>query len=77
MKKKLGAIIRQYRDEKDITQEQLSFSADISTRFLQNIEAGDSMPSFPTLFKLSKALEITPDEIILLLWEEWLKKQKK
>ena len=73
MKSIIGEIIRKYRVENDMTQEQLSEKAEISLRFLQNIEAGDHAPSFSTLFRLSKALDVTPDKIILKVWKEWLK----
>jgi len=71
----IGQAVRKRRDGKKWTQEKLSSEAGISNRFLQDIEAGEKMTSLSTLFKLSKALGITPDKIIMPIWKEWSKKQ--
>ncbi len=76
LKDSIGQAISSTRDKKGMTQEQLSGTAGISNRFLQNLEAGEHSPSFATLFKLSRALKVTPDELILPAWKKWLKNPK-
>jgi len=74
LKSDIGDIVRKMRNNKKWTQEKLSTEAGISNRFLQDIEAGEKMTSLITLFKLSKALGITPDKLIIPIWKEWLKR---
>ena len=76
IKQSIGDLVREKRTKKGLTQEQLSSEAGVSNRFLQDIEAGEKMASMVTIFKLSKALNITPDKIMLPAWKEWLKQSK-
>ncbi len=69
----IGAIVRQKRISNKWTQEKLSSEAGINNRFLQKIEAGDRMPSLVTIFKLSKAFGIEPNEFLMPVWKEWIK----
>lgn len=69
----VGELVRQKRIKKGWSQEQLSSAAGVSNRFLQDIEAGEKMASLTTLFKLSRALGVAPDKLILPAWKEWLK----
>lgn len=76
IKQSIGDLVREKRTKKGLTQEQLSSEGGVSNRFLQDIEAGEKMASMVTIFKLSKALNITPDKIMLPAWKEWLKQSK-
>jgi len=73
IKESIGELVREKRTKKGWTQEQLSSEAGVSNRFLQDIEAGEKMASMVTIFKLSKALGVTPDKIMLPVWKKWLK----
>lgn len=73
IKESIGDLMRDKRTKKGWTQEQLSSEAGVSNRFLQDIEAGEKMASMVTIFKLSKALGITPDRQMLPVWKKWLK----
>ena len=73
IKQSIGELVRDKRIKKGWTQEQLSSEAGVSNRFLQDIEAGEKMTSLVTVFKLSKALGITPDKLIMPAWKEWVK----
>jgi transcriptional regulator with XRE-family HTH domain len=55
---KFGKNLRRVRRQKDITQEQLAESAEISVEFLSNIERGINAPSFETIEKLSRVLDV-------------------
>jgi len=54
----LGQRIRAIRKAKGWTQEQLGSKADISYKFIGEIERGQQNPSFDTLVKIADALEI-------------------
>jgi transcriptional regulator with XRE-family HTH domain len=55
---KTGELIRQLRQKKGITQEELSAKTDISVRTIQRIESGDVDPRAYTLQSIATALEV-------------------
>lgn len=63
MKKQLGAVIRQFRVRRGLSQGQLSQAVGISASQISNIERGDALPSLETLFRISRALETDLVEI--------------
>jgi|JI10StandDraft_1071094.scaffolds.fasta_scaffold737758_2 transcriptional regulator with XRE-family HTH domain len=58
--KTLSQIITEQREEKGITQEQLSVLSGINQAHISRIESGKSKPTMPTVFRICKALEIDP-----------------
>ena len=63
-KKIVGARIRQYRKERNITQMELYHACGISTGNLSGIEQGKIFPSLPTISALAKYFQCSTDEII-------------
>ena len=63
----LAIIIKDLRNRKGLSQEQLAEESKLSLRTVQRIEKGESIPRGDTLVKLSQALDVTPDD--LLEWE--------
>ena len=59
--------LRKYRDEQNLTQEEVAESAGISTAFLANIERGCKIMSVPVLRNLADSLGVSTDD---LLYEE-------
>ncbi len=59
-----GMRIKKLRLEKRYTREQLAYLADISDKFLYEIESGKKGFSALTLMKLSKALNVSMDYIM-------------
>ena len=59
-----GMRIKKLRLEKRYTREQLAYLADISDKFLYEIERGKKGFSAVTLMKLSKALNVSMDYIM-------------
>ena len=53
-----GKKLRDLRKEKGKTQEQLAETASISVDFLSLVERGINAPSFETLEKLARALDV-------------------
>lgn len=55
--------LRQLRDQKKITQEDLANRAGISLRLLQKYESGATEPSLGNATKLARELEVTLDHL--------------
>lgn len=61
--KKIGKIVRQVRENKGITQEELAFDAGLNRAYIGYIERGERNPSTETLVKIAKALKISLNEL--------------
>jgi transcriptional regulator with XRE-family HTH domain len=61
----LGARLRELRRARALTQEELAEKAGVSPSTIVDIERGKHEPQIRTLRKLSKALETTPDKLVL------------
>lgn len=60
-----GQVLRRFRKEAGLTQEQLSLEADVERNFVSLIERGVNQPTIRVLFKLAKALGTTPSQMLL------------
>lgn len=65
----LGEHIRKLRLQKGLSQEALAEGADIHRNFLGEIERGQKGMPLETLFRLSRALDVTPQSIITAIYE--------
>lgn len=65
-----GAALRELRRNRGLTQEELGFEADLRRTFVSILELGQQQPTLQTIFKLSKALEIKPSELVKLVEEK-------
>ncbi len=61
---KFNERLKKYREEKGLTQAQLSELAGITTRQIQNYEGGKARPRLGAAEKIAKALNITTDELL-------------
>lgn len=61
---KFNERLKKYREEKGLTQAQLSELAGITTRQIQNYEGGKARPRLDAAEKIAKALSITTDELL-------------
>ena len=61
----IGERIRKLREERKFTREALAEKADISAKFLYEIETGKKGFSADTLCKISRALSVSCDYIML------------
>lgn len=66
-KKLIGLIIKNAREAKALTQEELSAKIAINQGNLSNIENGKSFPSFQTLCSIIEVLNIEPNELLSFL----------
>ena len=62
-KQLIGARIKEIRNKKGLTQEQLSEKMEINPKYLSSIERGNENPTLNTLIKLSESLEVDSGEI--------------
>ncbi|MDO4477033.1 MAG: helix-turn-helix domain-containing protein [Clostridia bacterium] len=62
--KKLGLKIKKLRERRKLTREKLGEMAEISDRFIYDIETGQKGISAETLYKLSRALNVTSDYLL-------------
>ena len=59
-----GIILRAYRLEEGLTQEQLSERVDVVHSFICSLESGKKQPSLRMILKLASALGVRPGELV-------------
>lgn len=64
-KREIGKRIRKIREEKEMTRDQLAAAAEITTKFLYELENGKKGLSANTLLKIANALSCSCDYILL------------
>jgi transcriptional regulator with XRE-family HTH domain len=55
----LSELLKQLREEREITQEELAFEAGITASALSRIERGINNPGWTTVRRLADALDVT------------------
>ncbi len=63
MKEKFGKLIRENREKKNLSQEQLAEKCGVTDKCISNIELGKSDPKLSTVMKLCAILEV--DAVVL------------
>ena len=61
---KFNERLKKFREDKSLTQVQLSELTGISSRMIQKYEAGTARPRLDAAEKIAKALNITTDELL-------------
>lgn len=59
-----GIIIKKIRTQKDLSQEKLAEKSGLDRTFISLIETGKRNPTLTTILKISRALNITPAELL-------------
>ena len=59
-----GATVRQLRESRAWTQEQLAERAEMSATYLGFIERGENVPTMTIIFRLARALEVSASGLI-------------
>lgn len=57
-RKNIGNIVRTFRKQQGLTEEQLSEKSGVARQVIRNIESGTGNPTLSTLDKLGEALEV-------------------
>lgn len=66
LSKNLGNAIKSIRTNKSLSQFNLAQRAGISQSFLSDIESGQKSPTLRSIYKISKALEISPGMLLVV-----------
>ena len=70
----LGQVLRRIRKERSMTQEDVAFKCGVDRSYLSYIERGLHQPSVAVLFKIARALDISPSTILAEVEKEIQKK---
>lgn len=62
--KKVGCVIKEYREKRGLSQEVVSGLADIGRTHLSAIERGIRKPTLETFFRISDAMDVKPSTLI-------------
>lgn len=68
-----GKILKKKRESLKMTQEQLAFDVDLHRTYISLLERGLKSPTIDVIFRISKALKITPAELIREVQELYFK----
>lgn len=60
----LGNKIRKYRQEQNLSQEELAFRIDSARNFIGCIERAEKYPTIITLYRIAQALNITLEALV-------------
>lgn len=63
----IGTILKELRNNKGLTQEELSGLAALDRTHYSKLERGLRNPTMETLFKIADALDIKPHEIVKII----------
>lgn len=59
-----GNVLKEIRTAKKISQEKLAEFCDLDRTYISLLERGLRQPTLTTIFKISKALEMSPSDLI-------------
>lgn len=59
-----GKVIKEFRNNKKISQEELAHICSLDRTFISLLERGKRRPTINTLFSIAKGLEVLPRDLI-------------
>lgn len=59
-----GRILRNVRNERGLSQEQLALESGLDQTFISLLERGERQPTLTSLFQLCEALKLDPDDVV-------------
>ena len=62
----LGRAIRRLRKERDLSQEELGHLSEIHPTWISHLESGRTNPSWGTMRRIAKVLDVRLSELVLL-----------
>lgn len=72
-----GAVLRSLRKQRELSQEALALDAEVERNYISLIELGKNSPSIRILFKLCKALDVSPSAFLASVEAQIQESQKK
>jgi transcriptional regulator with XRE-family HTH domain len=72
-----GRVLRQLRQERGLTQEELGFEADLRRTYISILELGQQQPTLTTILKLAKPLGRSAAELVGLVEAELTRTRRK
>ena len=60
----LGTVLREAREKANLTQEELSFRANVDRSYISQLENNRKSPTVAMLVLLCKALDVRPSEVL-------------
>lgn len=60
----MGEKIKEYMEEKDVSQAELAKAAGVSEAFISYVVDGKKMPSVPVLKRIAQRLGVMMDELV-------------
>lgn len=66
-----GSAIRHFRQEKELSQEELADRLDTSPPYVSMLESGKRYPSIEMLIRIANALETSPGDIMNFIAERY------
>jgi XRE family transcriptional regulator, regulator of sulfur utilization len=61
---KFGAIVRELREARGLTQDQLGEYADVSATYIGFIERGDNVPTLTIILQIASALKVRTSDLL-------------
>jgi len=72
-----GVVVRRYRTERELTQEQVSWNTGMSRVYISELERGLREPGLGTILKLAQCFGVQASEIIAAVEQELTKKGRR
>lgn len=71
-----GICLRELRTAAGLSQEKLAGDSGLDRTYISLLERGLRQPSLTTVFLLSRALDVRPEEFVLMIDKEFQKNKK-
>ena len=70
-----GEVLRRYRSDRNISQEELAHRADVDRTFVSRLERGVRQPTITTLIGLGQALGVSAADLVQEAEKEYLRQR--
>ena len=70
-----GEVLRRYRSDRNISQEELAHRADVDRTFVSRLERGVRQPTITTLIGLGQALGVSAADLVQETEKEYLRQR--
>lgn len=67
LEEKFGKLLKELREKKGLTQEQLAIDSALDRTYISLLERGLRNPTLTTVFKIAEVLEVKPSNLVKYL----------